>query len=38
MVENYKQDVKIDSNDLREDFVKLHSHSMKNNLIFGGIP
>ncbi|CAC5381880.1 unnamed protein product [Mytilus coruscus] len=38
MVENYTQDIEIDSNNLREDFLKLQSHSMKYNLIFGGIP
>ncbi|CAC5360264.1 unnamed protein product [Mytilus coruscus] len=30
--------IEIDSNNLREDFLKLQSHSMKYNLIFGGIP
>lgn len=37
VVENYTQDIEIDSNNVREDFLKLQSHSMKYNLIFGGI-
>lgn len=37
-VENYTQDIEIDSNNIREDFLKLQSHSMKYNLILGGIP
>lgn len=37
-VENYTQDMEAERYTLKEDFFKLQSHSMKYNLIFGGIP
>ncbi|CAC5397017.1 unnamed protein product [Mytilus coruscus] len=33
MIENYTQRIEIETNNLREDFLKLQSHSMKYNLI-----
>ncbi|XP_071168016.1 uncharacterized protein [Mytilus edulis] len=37
LVENYTREIDTEKNQLKEEYLKLQSHSMKYNLIFGGI-
>jgi hypothetical protein len=37
LLENYAQNIETEKNQIREDHLKMQTHTMKYNLIFGGI-
>jgi hypothetical protein len=37
LLENYAQNIETEKNQIREDHLKMQTHTMKHNLIFGGI-